>query len=89
VAMGSTHAVLTVSGGAFFSLADPPELLRDLARDCLIDGCWPALVGAEGSTDRILAAPMILSDYPRIAADGFDLYEADDLDAILAARRDA
>ena len=72
----SAHAVLTVEGGAFLSSLDPPEPLHE-------DGLWPVLVGEEGDRSTVLASPIILPDYPRVApespGDFFDGCEIDQL----------
>jgi hypothetical protein len=75
-AMASMHAVLRVAGGSFVSLQHPPEALRTIANDCRPDGLWSVLVGDAGSSDTMLATPIILSDYPRIASDdSSDLFD--------------
>jgi hypothetical protein len=63
----ATHAILSVRGGQFLSLIDPPEAWRDAAATCRNVGTWPVLVGEEGQTDTVLSAPIILYDYPQIA----------------------
>jgi hypothetical protein len=72
--LGSAHAVLTVEGGTFVSALDSPEPLRQ-------DGLWPVLVGEPGTA--MLASPIILPDYPRVApespGDFFDGCEIDQL----------
>jgi hypothetical protein len=72
----SAHAVLSVEGGAFLSSLDPPVPLRE-------DGLWPVLVGEEGDRSMVLASPIILPDYPRVApespGDFFDGCEIDQL----------
>jgi hydrogenase maturation protease len=86
-ATASTHLILNVEGGAFFSLTDPPADLAGAAKSCVNDGCWPVLAGADGATDTILAAPIILYDYPRIAAESqSDLFDGTEIDEILILR---
>jgi hypothetical protein len=81
--MLSTHAILTTRTGAFVSLTDPPEHLRDVAATCRNAGTWPVLVGEPGQRDTMLASPIILEDYPRVAdeskGDFFDATEVDEL----------
>jgi hydrogenase nickel incorporation protein HypB len=43
----STHTVLTIRDGAFVSMIDLPETVRELAPTCTNVGCWPVLVGEE------------------------------------------
>ena len=86
-AFASTHAILHVEGGAFVSLTDPPEALAGEAKACVNEGCWPVLVGAEGSRDTVLASPIILYDYPQIAPESpGDLFDGTEIDEILTLR---
>jgi hypothetical protein len=83
----STHAVLGLRGGHFISLLDPPEHLRDAAQACRNDRLWPVLVGEPGRCDVLLAAPIILYDYPAIAPQSpGDLFDATEIDEILTLR---
>ncbi|MGH7073396.1 MAG: hypothetical protein ACREFD_04260 [Stellaceae bacterium] len=87
LSLASTHAVLTVADGAFVSMTDPPETLATAARTCVNEGCWPILVGADGTTDALLAAPIILYDYPKIAPESqSDLFDGTEIDEILILR---
>jgi hydrogenase maturation protease len=86
-ALVSTHAVLGVRGGEFVSLLDPPERWRELAAGCRNEGAWPVLVGEEGERDTMLASPIILYDYPRVAPESpGDLFDATEIDEILTLR---
>jgi len=83
----SVHSILEVTGGHFVSILDPPEEFRQAAESCRNIGCWPVLVGAEGETDRMLASPIILYDYPQIAPESSgDLFDGCEIDEILALR---
>jgi hydrogenase maturation protease len=83
----SAHILLGVADGGFVSLLDPPESLKDLAAGCQNVGVWPVLVGAEGARDTMLASPIILYDYPRIAPESpGDLFDGAEIDEILALR---
>ena len=83
----SAHTILRVRGGAFVSLLEPPEALRSLAAECRNEGVWPVLVGEEGARDTMLASPIIVYDYPRIAPESAgDLFEATEIDEILSLR---
>ena len=71
----STHAVMRARGDAFVSGTES---------DCESSGLWPVLVGEEGSRDTMLAAPIILSDYPQIAPESpGDLFDATEIDKLL------
>jgi hypothetical protein len=83
--MLSTHTILTVKGGAFISMADPPEQLRDAASNCKNTGTWPVLVGEPGERDTLLSSPIILEDYPRIAEESpGDLFDGTEVDELLS-----
>jgi len=77
----STHAILRTEDGEFVSLADPPEALRDAAAACRNEGAWPVLV-EDGRT--VLAAPIILEDFPEIAPESpGDLFDGGEIDELL------
>lgn len=81
------HLLLAARGADFLSLTDPPDRAIPAAADCRNHRCWPVLVGAEGSHDTVLASPIILSDYPEIAAESpGDLYDSTEIDEILTLR---
>jgi len=85
--MASTHAILTATAGRFISLIDPPPELKDLAGRCKQTGIWPVMVGEPGSTDTILASPIILYDYPQLAPESpGDLFDSAEIDEILSLR---
>jgi hypothetical protein len=85
--MASTHAVLTVEGGSFVSLSDPPDGLRAAALACQNVGVWPVLVGEPGSDNTLLASPIILEDHPQVAPESpMDLFDATEIDEILTLR---
>ena len=82
--MRSTHTLLTARGGAFLSLTDPPEHLRDEAEACENIGTWPVLVGPDGGRSTLLSSPIILPDYPEIAPESpGDLFDATEIDQML------
>jgi hypothetical protein len=71
----STHAVLHTEHGAFVSATET---------DCDNVGLWPVLVGETGTRQTMLAAPIILSDYPQIAPESpGDLFDATEIDKLL------
>jgi len=80
----STHAILRVSGGGFVSLMDPPPSLAADAAACRNVGLWPVLAGREGDRHAMLASPVILYDWPRIAPESpGDLFDATEIDQLL------
>ena len=85
--LASAHTVIRVVDGELVSLLDTPDAMRGVASSCVNIGVWPVLVGEEGSRDRMLASPIILYDYPQVAAESAgDLFDATEIDEILALR---
>ncbi len=85
--MVSTHAILRVESGEFASLLDPPEELRQLSAECSNVGLWPVLAGNIAPADTMLASPIILYDYPQIAAQSAGaLFDGTEIDEILSLR---
>jgi hydrogenase maturation protease len=83
----STHVVLGLRGGEFVSSIDPPALWREAVALCQNAGLWPVLVGDEGERDAMLAAPIILYDYPQVAPESpGDLFDGTEIDEILTLR---
>lgn len=83
----STHAVVRASGGEFVSLLETPEAWRTAAAECRQSGLWPVLVGEAGRRDALLASPIILYDYPQVAAESpGDLFDGAEIDEILTLR---
>lgn len=82
-ALCSAHLLLQLEGGGFVSAIDPPDDARALVDRCRSSGLWPVLVGEPGSRSALLAAPIILYDYPELApespGDFFDGLEIDEL----------
>jgi hypothetical protein len=72
----SCHAVLRAPAGAFVSATD--------AADCVNDGVWPVLVGEPPDRSTMLASPIILEDYPRVAPESpGDLFDGGEIDQML------
>lgn len=87
--LASTHTVLHTEDGEFISLMDPPDSRRELAAACKNQGTWPVLVGDEVTADRttMLSSPIILYDYPKIAAESpGELFDGTEIDEILTLR---
>jgi hypothetical protein len=86
-ALVAVHLIITVSGGAFVSMTDPPEWAAPAAAECENIGCWPVLAGSAGARDITLAAPIILPDYPEVARESAgELYDGTEIDEILTLR---
>lgn len=85
--MVAMHLILSVEGGAFLSLTDPPDYARALARTCQNVGVWPVLAGEEGDQSLMLAAPIILYDHPEIAQESpGDFFDGTEIDEMLTLR---
>ncbi|MEV8635448.1 hypothetical protein AB0395_27695 [Streptosporangium sp. NPDC051023] len=83
----AAHTLLTVTGGAFLSLLDPPEWAGEAARSCRNLHTWPVLVGEQDRRDAVLSAPIILYDHPSIAPESpGDLFDATEIDELLSLR---
>jgi hypothetical protein len=84
----STHTLLGVRGGAFVSLLDPPARWSEAAAACQNIGTWPVLIGAEGQTaDTMLSSPIILYDYPQVAAESpGNFFDGTEIDEMLTLR---
>lgn len=86
-ALLSCHAVLAVEGAEFVSSIDPPDELAEAVAGCRNIGLWPVLVGSGERRDTMLAAPIILYDYPQVAPESAgDLFDATEIDEILTLR---
>jgi hypothetical protein len=71
----SAHVVMHAEEGAF---------VPAIESDCDNAGLWPVLVGEQGARDTVLAAPIILSDYPQIAPESpGDLFDSTEIDKLL------
>jgi hypothetical protein len=82
----ATQALLCAKPGNFVSLLDPPESCRAAAATCRNEGLWPVLAGPEPGR-IMLAAPMILYDYPQLAAESpGDLCDGTEIDELLSLR---
>ncbi|HEY2154977.1 MAG TPA: hypothetical protein VGH33_05065 [Isosphaeraceae bacterium] len=86
-ALVSTHAIIETRDGQFVSLMDPPEEASEAAAACRNVGVWPVLVGEAGEADTMLASPIILYDYPQIAAESpGDFFDGTEIDEMLTLR---
>ena len=86
-AIVAVHLIVTMSGGAFVSMTDPPEWAREEVARCENIGCWPVLAGPPDSRQVVLASPIILPDHPELASESpGDLYDGTEIDEILTLR---
>ncbi|MEV4674052.1 MULTISPECIES: hypothetical protein [Actinomadura] len=83
--MLSAHVVARAGGGgAFASCTDPPERLAAAVAGCASEGLWPVLAGEPGGFDTVLAAPIVLYDWPQVAPESpGDLFDGTEIDRLL------
>jgi hypothetical protein len=80
----SAHIALRSEHGSFVSTEDAPAELRDVTASLRSAGLWPTLVGLPGERHTLLASPIILGDYPRIAPESpGDLFDGGEIDQLL------
>jgi hydrogenase maturation protease len=85
----STHTILRATDGEFVSLLEPPDELREFAAQCRNVGTWPVLVGdpTRGQRDTMLSSPIIMYDYPEVAAESSgSFFDGTEIDEILTLR---
>jgi hypothetical protein len=85
----STHTILHTPNGEWISLLEPPAESAVAASACRNTGAWPVLLGDEAKHehDTMLASPIILYDYPKIAPESAgDLFDGGEIDEILTLR---
>jgi hypothetical protein len=86
-ALVAAHMIISVQGGQFISMTDPPEWARPAVEACLNTGCWPVLADPDGGRQVMLSTPIILYDYPELAPESpGDLYDGTEIDEILSLR---
>ncbi len=86
-ALVAAHVIVTVSGGSFLSMTDPPEWAKPAVAGCQNTGWWPVLAGPDGGRQVMLASPIILYDHPELAPESpGELYDGTEIDEILTLR---
>ena len=81
----AAHTIITVDGGKFLSMTDPPEWARPAVAECVNEGGWPVLADPDGQV--VLSSPIILYDHPELAAESpGELYDGTEIDEILTLR---
>jgi hypothetical protein len=81
----AAHTIITVEGGKFLSMTDPPEWAAPAVAGCRNEGGWPVLADPD---DRVmLSSPIILYDHPELAAESpGELYDGTEIDETLTLR---
>jgi hypothetical protein len=81
----AAHTIITVDGGKFLSMTDPPEWARPAVAECRNEGGWPVL--ADPDDQVVLSSPIILYDHPELAEQSpGELYDGTEIDEILTLR---
>jgi hypothetical protein len=87
VSLIGAHLLIQAHDADFVSLLEPPDEAVQAAERCRQQRCFPVLAGAPGATDVLLGAPIILYDYPEIAAQSQGaLFDSTEIDEILTLR---
>jgi len=86
-ALVAAHTIISVSGGEFISMTDPPIWAQPAVAECRNEGGWPVLADPGGSRQVVLSSPIILYDHPELAAESpGELYDGTEIDEILTLR---
>ena len=84
-ALVAAHTIITVDGGKFLSMTDPPEWAQPAVAECRNEGGWPVL--ADAADHVVLSSPIILYDHPELADESpGELYDGTEIDEILTLR---
>ncbi|HET7243402.1 MAG TPA: hypothetical protein VFJ07_01105 [Streptosporangiaceae bacterium] len=83
----AAHLLISVTGGSFLSMTDPPEWAAAEVAGCENAGTWPVLAGPADCRALMLSSPVILYDHPEVAPESAgDLFDATEIDEILTLR---
>ncbi len=86
-ALVAAHALLGLDSGKFVSQLEPPEWARGYLAECENVGAFPVLAGSAGSTDVVLASPIILYDHAEVAPESAVAFcDATEMDEMLTLR---
>ena len=86
-ALIAAHTIISVSGGEFISMTDPPIWAQPAVAECQNQGGWPVLADPGGGRQVVLSSPIILYDHPELAAESpGELYDGTEIDEILTLR---
>jgi hypothetical protein len=86
-ALVAAHMIMSVTGGEFISMTDPPLWAKPAVAECEDIGGWPVLADPDGGRQVMLWSPIILYDYPELAPESpGELYDGTEIDEILTLR---
>ncbi|MFD2416039.1 hypothetical protein [Amycolatopsis pigmentata] len=87
VSLVATHSLLSVRGGSFLSLLDPPVWAEAAAKECRNVHTFPVLAGDAGRRDVMLSAPILMYDHPEVSPESPGaMFDATEIDEILSLR---
>jgi hypothetical protein len=83
----SAHLLLSIDGGEFISLLEPPDRFSTDAKACTNTGVFPVLTGEQPDRSIMLVSPIILYDYPQTAPESRgDFFDSTEMDEMLTLR---
>ncbi len=86
-ALVAAHLIISISGGEFISMTDPPMWAKPAVAECQNVGGWPVLADPGGGRAVMLSAPIILYDHPELAPESpGELYDGTEIDELLTLR---
>lgn len=86
-ALQSAQLRCALDRGSFVSAQDPGERLAAQATACRCEGVYPVLVGPPGARSLLLASPLILEDWAKVAPQSHgDFCDAAEMDELLTLR---
>ncbi len=83
----AVHTLLHSDDARVISLLEPPEFAKAAVEGCSNIGTFPVLIGDPDDPTTVLSSPIILYDFPAVAAESpGDMCDATEIDEILALR---
>jgi hydrogenase maturation protease len=85
--MVSAHLLLGVANAEFVSLLEPEDRFAEDVKGCTNNGVFPVLAGEQPDRSIMLVSPIILYDYPQVAAESRgDFFDGTEMDEMLTLR---
>ncbi len=86
-ALVGAHLLISIDKGSFVSLLEPPPAAAAAVAACRNRHTWPVLVGDRRRANLMLSSPIVLYDYPSVAAESRgNLCDGAEIDEILSLR---
>jgi hypothetical protein len=78
--LGKIHVAHFLDGGLVLGFSPVRSAIAAL-------GTWPVLLGDDGQADTMLSSPIVLYDYPKLAAESAgDFFDGTEIDEMLTLR---